>query len=249
MLKVLGVIPARFASTRFPEKLLQKVIDKTVIQMVHERASQSRFLAKLVIATDHVKIYDHVKDFGGEVIMTSEAHQSGTDRCFEVLETYGGSKAYDFVLNIQGDEPLINPEMIDLLAGSLNFNDQIATLANPIHEIEELFSPNVVKVVKNINQEALYFSRSPIPFIRDVDAENWLNQHTFLRHVGMYAYAAEALEKISKISVADLEKLEKLEQLRWLANGLKIKVIETDLESMGIDTPEDLQKLRQFLKN
>jgi 3-deoxy-manno-octulosonate cytidylyltransferase (CMP-KDO synthetase) len=238
---ILGIIPARYASTRFPAKPLADIGGKSMIQWVYDQTSQSSKISKLVVATDDQRIYDHVAGFGGTVCMTSADHVSGTDRCFEALSKQ--KEKYDYVINIQGDEPFISPKQIDLVAGLLDGDTQLATLAKKITEQEQISNPNVVKLVKSIHGEALYFSRSTIPYIRNA------GNHTFYKHIGMYAYRADILEKITKLPVSDLEKAESLEQLRWLENGYRIKVAETNEETIGVDTPEDLEKAIAFLKS
>jgi 3-deoxy-manno-octulosonate cytidylyltransferase (CMP-KDO synthetase) len=249
MLKILGLIPARYASTRFPQKLMQKVLDKTIIQMVYEQVIQSRFLSEVYIITDHPVIFNHVMSFGGKVIMTDASHTSGTERCAEAAIKLGGSKSFEFVINIQGDEPMIDPDSIDSLAIKLNSKVELASMYLKIKEIEEVLNPNAVKVVLDKYNDALYFSRSPVPFVRDVPVDNWLEKVVFYKHIGLYAYRIDVLEKIVKMPNSPLEEIEKLEQLRWMFNGLKIKMIETFKESIGIDTPQDLLALRQFLKD
>lgn len=245
-MKIIGIIPSRYASTRFPAKSLAVIKGKSMIQRVYEQAQQSIALNEVVVATDHQEIYEHVKKFGGAVCMTRPDHVSGTDRCYEALTRQGNK--YDYVINIQGDEPFIQPAQIDLLASKLDGMTEIATLVKSLKNEEYLFSPNVVKVVINKFMEALYFSRSPIPHIRSTEVKEWLNKHTFYKHIGMYAYRSDILERLTKLSVSSLEKAESLEQLRWLENGFKITVAETMTETMGIDTPEDLQKALQELK-
>jgi 3-deoxy-manno-octulosonate cytidylyltransferase (CMP-KDO synthetase) len=249
MLKILGLIPARYASTRFPKKLLTLVEDKTILQMVYEQAVQCDFLSEIYVATDNIEIFDHVQSFGGKVIMTNVSHTSGTERCAEATQKLGGAKAFDFVINIQGDEPIIQPEVIDSLAKSLNHTVEIASMYLKINALEDILSPNVVKVVLNKNQEGIYFSRSPIPFVRDVQIDDWKIHTNFYKHIGLYAYQTEVLERIVKLPTSKLEDLEKLEQLRWVYNGFKIKMIETYSQTIGIDTPEDLLRLRQFLSD
>ena len=244
-MKILGVIPARFASTRFPAKPLVDIAGQTMIERVYRQAKKSKSLSKVIVATDHSKIFDHVNNFGGEVVMTSESHVSGTDRCFEVASK--AKDTFDYVVNIQGDEPFIAPEQIDLLASQLDGKTELATLAKKIEDQEQLFNPNVVKVVMDDNGKALYFSRSPIPHIRNTAYDQWLSKHSFFKHIGMYAYRADILKKITQLSVSALEKAESLEQLRWLENGYFIKVAETSHETIGIDTPEDLERAIHFL--
>ena len=245
-MRVLGIIPARFASTRFPEKALADIAGKTMIERVYRQVKQAKSLAKVVVATDHHKIEKHVHDFGGEVIMTSDAHVSGTDRCYEVLAKQ--KESFDYVINVQGDEPFIAPSQIDLLASLLDGTTQLATLVKKIEHDEDLFNPNIVKAVINAQHEALYFSRSAIPHIRNTQQSEWLKKNVFFKHIGMYAYRTDVLQKISKLIPSTLEKAESLEQLRWIENGLRIKVTETTFETIGIDTPEDLQRALVHLK-
>lgn len=245
-MKIIGIIPARYASTRFPAKSLANIKGKSMIQRVYEQAQQSSALNTIIVATDHQEIYDHIKKFGGEVCMTRPDHVSGTDRCYEALANQ--HKKYDYIINIQGDEPFIQPDQIDLLAGKLDGMTEIATLVKALQHEEQLFNPNIVKVVINNIMEALYFSRSPIPHIRNTPEKDWLGKHKFYKHIGMYAYRYDVLERLTRLSVSSLEKAESLEQLRWLENGFKISVAETLTETMGIDTPEDLQKAIQGLK-
>jgi 3-deoxy-manno-octulosonate cytidylyltransferase (CMP-KDO synthetase) len=245
-MRILGVIPARYASTRFPAKPLADIAGQSMIQRVYAQVSQSEKIGKVVVATDDQRIFDHVTSFKGTAVMTSPSHVSGTDRCFEALTLQEGT--FDYVINIQGDEPFISPKQIDLLASLLDGNTELATLAKKITDQESLFNPNVVKLVRSSANEALYFSRSTIPHIRNTSDNEWLSKHTFLKHLGMYAYRADILEKITRLKVSSLEKAESLEQLRWLENGFRVKVAETDLETVGVDTPEDLDKAIAFLK-
>jgi 3-deoxy-manno-octulosonate cytidylyltransferase (CMP-KDO synthetase) len=241
MIKFIGIIPSRFASTRFPGKPLANINGKTMIKRVYERASQ--VLNTLIVATDDERIYREVLSFGGKAVMTSESHQSGTDRCYEALMKFSefSATSYDVVINIQGDEPFIRSDQIELLKGCfMDANVDIATLIKPIEDNDLLFNPNKPKVVINNMGEALYFSRSPIPYIRDTVKENWYKNHRFYQHIGMYAYRSDVLKRITGLKIAKLEKAESLEQLRWLENGLKIQTAVTAFESHGIDTPEDL---------
>lgn len=245
-MKIIGIIPSRYASTRFPAKSLAVIKGKSMIQRVYEQARQSSALNDVIVATDHKEIFDHVKKFGGAVTMTKSDHVSGTDRCHEAL-THQRTK-YDYAINIQGDEPFIQPEQIDLLAGRLDGATEIATLVKSVESTEQLFNPNVVKVVCNDIMQALYFSRSPIPHIRNTPEHEWLSKHKFYKHIGMYAYRTDVLERLHRLSVSSLEKAESLEQLRWLEHGFTISVVETTTETMGIDTPEDLEKAISALK-
>jgi 3-deoxy-manno-octulosonate cytidylyltransferase (CMP-KDO synthetase) len=244
-MKIIGIIPSRYASTRFPAKSLALIKGKSMIQRVYEQAQQSSALNDVIVATDHAEIYDHVKNFGGAVCMTRTDHVSGTDRCHEALTHQ--RKKYDYVINIQGDEPFIQPQQIDLLAGRLDGVTEIATLIKALTSAEQLFSSNIVKVVFSNVMEALYFSRSPIPHIRNTPESEWLNKHKFYKHIGMYAYRSDVLDRLRRLSVSSLEKAESLEQLRWLQNGFKISVAETTTETLGIDTPEDLEKALKIL--
>lgn len=240
-MKILGIIPARFASSRFPGKPLIDIAGQSMIQRVYNQCKKAASLHKVIVATDDERITDHVKSFGGEVIVTSAHHQSGTDRCNEVAEHFQG---FDICINIQGDEPLIDPAQIDLLAGC--FSDEaigIATLVKKIVSEEELFNNNTPKVVLNKNWEAVYFSRATIPFQRNAEPAQWLQNHNYYKHIGIYAYRNSILREITKLEVSALEKTEALEQLRWIENGYKIKAALTDKESQAIDTPEDLKKL------
>jgi 3-deoxy-manno-octulosonate cytidylyltransferase (CMP-KDO synthetase) len=246
-MRILGIIPARHASTRFPAKPLADLDGKSMIRRVYEQAKKSTSLAKVIVATDHKEIFNHVIAFGGEVCMTSANHASGTDRCYEVFSKE--TTSFDYVINIQGDEPFIDPEQIDLLASLLDGKTELATLVKKIDSVEQLFNPNLVKAVINKNSEALYFSRSPIPYLRNMEQVEWVTHHLYYKHIGMYAYRNDILEKITRLEMSSLEKAESLEQLRWLENGYKIKVKETMIETMGIDTPEDLEKANRQLKD
>lgn len=242
-MKTLGIIPARFASTRFPGKPLALIGGKTMIERVYAQCQKSS-LTDIIVATDDERIYDHVKSFG-QVIMTSTHHQSGTDRCQEVIEKL--PKTYDYVINIQGDEPFIDPAQINLLYSLLNGETEIATLIKKIENPEHLFNSNVVKVVKGVTNQALYFSRSPIPFVRGKSEKDWLFNQTFYKHIGLYAYRTDVLKRISALKPSALEKAESLEQLRWLENGYSILTAETEIETFGIDSPEDLEAAKNAL--
>ncbi len=246
-MKILGIIPARFASTRFPEKALADIGGKSMVQRVYEQASKSSSLSKVIVATDHQKIFDHVLSFGGQVVMTSENHQSGTDRCMEVLSKE--KESFDFIINIQGDEPFIKPEQIDLLAKTLDPQVQLATLAKKITDNETLFNPNTPKLIWNDKMEAIYFSRQTIPYLRGIEKETWLSKQIYYKHIGLYAYRIDILKAITKLAPSSLEIAESLEQLRWLENGYSIKVAITEFESIGIDTPEDLLKVKNLIAN
>lgn len=244
-MKVLGIIPARYASVRFPGKPLADIGGKSMIQRVFEQTSKAKQLSKIIVATDHQEIFDHVVNFGGNVLLTAEYHQSGTDRCCEIVDL--SEENFDFVINIQGDEPFIDPGQIDDLVSFLTPDTDIATQAKVIKTPEELQSPNTAKIVLSAQNEALYFSRQPIPFLRDFPFDQWLENHVFYKHIGIYVYRTDVLRHIAKLPVSTLEKVEKLEQLRWLENGYRICVNITEYENMGIDTPEDLEKMKSLL--
>ncbi len=241
---IIGLIPARFASTRFPGKPLADIGGKPMIQRVYEQAS--KVLPVVYVATDDDRIANAVTSFGGKVVMTSVNHQSGTDRCREALEKAQEleNRTFNAVINIQGDEPFINPKQIEQLAAAFeDESTEIATLIKKVSSKDDLFNANKPKVVVNLKGEALYFSRSPIPYLRGIEQDAWHSVHTFYNHIGLYGYRADILDQITRLEQGILEKCESLEQLRWLENGYKIAVYETDMESISIDTPEDLQKL------
>ncbi len=248
-MKVIAIIPARYASTRFPAKPLAKLGGKLVIERVYEQVAGC--VERAVVATDDERIYDAVKSFGGEVVMTSTEHRSGTDRCREAFEKVGFDA--DIVINVQGDEPFIQPEQIETLKRCFeNEGTEIATLVKPFSVedgIEALENPNSPKVVVDEQMQALYFSRSVVPYLRGVERAEWLHHHTFYKHIGIYAFRAEVLKQVTSLPQSSLEKAESLEQLRWLENGYKIGVGITNVETIGIDTPEDLQRAEAFLNS
>ncbi len=244
---IVGIIPARYASTRFPGKPLIEIEGKTMLQRVYEQVAKSKSLAKLVVATDDERIFDHVKSFGGNVVMTASHHPSGTDRCLDALQQL--NEHYRYVINIQGDEPFIEPQQIDELAAVLNDGTtELATQMIAVDSYEMLFDKGEVKIVLNTNNEALYFSRMVIPFIKGVDEKEWHSYHQYYRHVGMYAYRTDILKIIAALPVSQLEKAESLEQLRWLEHGFSIKCVVTKYESHCIDTPEDVEKVLKMVK-
>lgn len=244
---IAGIIPARYASTRFPGKALADIDGMSMIQRVYEQAAKSPALSVLVVATDDQRIYDHVIAFGGNAVMTAAHHPSGTDRCYDALMQLDSSVQY--VINIQGDEPFIDPEQVNELAAVLqDGTTELATQMIPVATHEELFDKGEVKIVLNDRQEALYFSRMVIPFIKGVDEADWHKHHTYYRHVGMYAYRRDILERITALPVSSLEKAESLEQLRWLEHGFRIKCVPTKYESHCIDTPEDLERMLSRIK-
>ena len=258
-MQYIGIIPARYASTRFPGKPLAEICGKPMIQRVYEQAS--KVLDTVIVATDDERIYDCVKTFGGVVYMTSSEHRCGTDRICEAYHLYReseiGNQRLDskdeeiVVVNIQGDEPFIQPEQIQAVLNC--FPTDIATLAKPYtqqDDVQELLTPNIVKVVfSQQTGEALYFSRSVIPYLRGEEQHEWLNKGQYFSHIGLYAYRADVLIRITQIPQSPLEKAESLEQLRWLENGLKIKVAVSNTNSIGIDTPDDLQQAIEYFQN
>lgn len=248
-MKFIAIIPARYASTRFPAKPLALLGGKSIIQRVYERVSQA--FEHVCVATDDDRIYKAVKSFGGQVVMTSTSHRSGTDRCYEAYGKLGIEA--DVVVNVQGDEPFIDLSQLEEIKHC--FDDattQIATLVKPFAAdapFEAIANPNSPKVVVSNDNYALYFSRSVIPYLRGIPQEEWVAKHRYLKHIGLYAYRTEVLKDITSMPQGELEQCESLEQLRWLQAGLRIKVGYTDVETIGIDTPEDLQRAENFLKN
>ena len=249
-MKILGIIPARYASTRFPGKPLTVINGKSMIQRVYEQSLKAELLTDVVVATDDQRIYEAVTAFGGKVMMTSSEHNSGTDRCCEIVDKIGNQ--YEAVINIQGDEPFINPEQINQIAALISTEEsQIASLCKPIKDEDELFDENVVKVVFDKNCKAMYFSRQTIPFLRKTDknAKSWMEQRTFYKHIGIYAYKVDVLKQIARLPQSGLELSECLEQLRWLENSYEIKMGITEFESYSIDTPQDVEKCLKFFKD
>ena len=244
-MKILGIIPARYASTRFPGKPLIDILGKSMLQRVYEQTCKSKKLTSVVIATDDERIATHAKSFGAKVVMTKAEHPSGTDRCFEAYINTG--EEFDYIINVQGDEPFIDPSQIDLLANICDGNTELATLMIKYNSQDVLFDKGEVKITLNTNNEALYFSRMVIPFIKGVEEKEWHKHFNYFRHVGMYAYRKDVLEKVTKLQPSSLEKAVSLEQLRWLENGFKIKCAETLHDSHCIDTPEDVEKVIKLM--
>jgi 3-deoxy-manno-octulosonate cytidylyltransferase (CMP-KDO synthetase) len=245
-MSILGIIPARYASTRFPGKPLADIAGKSMLQRVFEQAKASQRLSEVVIATDDDRIAEHAVTFGGHVIMTDERHPSGTDRCYEALHLH--PRSFDYVLNIQGDEPFLDPEQIDAMCEVCDGKVEIATQVGKVHDKETLFDPGEVKVVMNRNNEALYFSRSVVPFLKNNADTSWHTNHNYFRHIGMYAYRADILKQLCSLKPSTLELAESLEQLRWLENGYRITCIMTSFNSHCIDTPGDIQKVLKLMK-
>ncbi len=246
-MKILAIIPARYASTRFPGKPLATIGGKTMVQRVYEQVNKATEIDKVLVATDDERIFEHVQGFGGEVIMTHPHHQNGTERCAEVIEKVYDE--FDVVLNIQGDEPFILPEQVDQLASC--FVDEvtdIATLMKQTDSNEQLLSPNTAKVVFNDAMQALYFSRQAIPHLRGVPLNEWADRKVHYLHVGVYGYRKEVLRDIVKLPLSTLESLEMLEQLRWLENGYTISIRQTYHQSISVDTPDDLADAEKFLQ-
>ncbi len=246
-LRYMGIIPARYQSTRFPGKPLVRIDGKTMIQKVWENTSRAMDL--VVIATDHEKIKNEVESFGGKVIMTSPEHPSGTDRCAEAVSLYEETRGQtiDVVLNIQGDEPFLDPDQIkQLMTAYENPDVKIATLIKKIDQNADIFDTNEPKVIIDQNNFALYFSRSPIPFVRGHDKEEWINHAVYFKHIGMYGFTRETLRIISKLEKTSLEIAESLEQLRWLESGYPIKCLETGIDSLSVDSIEDLEKMKKI---
>ncbi len=242
--KVIAIIPARFASTRFPGKPLVDLGGKPMIQRTYERVKAVQGWQRVVIATDDLQIKAVAEGFGAEVILTRADHVSGTDRCAEVLRNVG--EGIDYVVNIQGDEPFIEPAQLQELSEGFKTNAPILTLIKQIEDVETLFSVNTPKVVINQRGEALYFSRQTIPYVRGIASEQWLAKHRYFKHIGLYAYRADVLLEISQLKPSPLELAESLEQLRWLENGYTIQTIETQYETVGIDTPQDIENVKKL---
>ncbi|MES2618380.1 MAG: 3-deoxy-manno-octulosonate cytidylyltransferase [Bacteroidota bacterium] len=246
-MKVLIVIPSRYGSTRFEGKPLVDIHGKSLVQRTYLQAKKTALNARVVVATDDERIFNHVNAFG-ECVYTSPNHISGTDRCFEVAETI--NEDFDVLINLQGDEPFILPSQIEALAGAFNnATTDIATLKKAILTDTDLHNPNIVKVVSNKNNEALYFSRQAIPHIRGKAPNEWVGAFPYSRHIGMYAFRKSIIEDLKALTIGQLEQAESLEQLRWLENGYRIRVLNTDFISPAIDSPEDLLTVENFLKS
>lgn len=247
-MKFIGIIPARYGSSRFPGKPLADMGGKPMIQRVYEQVKKA--LNEVWVATDDERILKAVENFGGKAVLTSPDHKSGTDRCNEAFSKIGNG--FDVVINVQGDEPFIQPQQIETLKSCFDSKEtELATLVKPFKKddgFEVLFNPNSPKVVLNKNSEAIYFSRSIIPYIRDAHHTEWLDRHVFYKHIGMYAYRSDVLKKITLLPQSNLELAESLEQLRWIENGYKIKAGLTDIETIGIDTPEDMEQAIKLLR-
>lgn len=243
----LAIIPARYASTRFPGKPLIDINGKSMIQRVVEQSLKA--FEHVYVATDDQRIFKHINHLGYKAVMTSNLHKSGTDRCAEAYDLVSKelNRIFDVVVNVQGDEPFISPEQLKLLVKAFeNPQTQIATLIKQIENENELFDPNKPKVVTDINGKAIYFSRSVIPYGRNYEPKEWLKHHTYFKHIGLYAYRSNTLKEITQLKISSLEACESLEQLRWLENGYYIQTLITNLETLSIDTPEDLNNAILF---
>lgn len=241
MSKIIAIIPARYNSTRLPGKVLEEINGKPIVQHVFEKVKDAKHVDEIIIATDDQRIIDIATNFGAQAEMTFPSHKSGTDRCAQVGREFWTD---DIIINVQGDEPFIEPETIDFLAKKMKDDSwiEIATLCSKINETSEINNPNIVKVVRDINNKALYFSRSIIPFARDISYE----KATYYKHIGIYAYRNKALQEITKLPESNLENIEKLEQLRWLENGKIIHAFDTEYNGLGIDTPDDLKRAKNM---
>jgi 3-deoxy-manno-octulosonate cytidylyltransferase (CMP-KDO synthetase) len=245
-MSIIGIIPARYASTRFPGKPLAIINGTSMLQRVYQQSKKASLLEDVIIATDDERIAAHAATFGARTVMTGAQHPSGTDRCFEAYTLHG--KPADYVINIQGDEPFLDPGQINSLASACQAGVEIATQMIRCNSYEVLFDTGEVKIILNNRKEALYFSRNVIPFIKGKEEKEWHLHFDYYRHVGMYAYRVDVLEKITRLAPSALEKAESLEQLRWLENGYKITCVETSFDSHCIDSPEDIEKVLRLMK-
>lgn len=245
MATIIGIIPARYPSTRFPGKPLALINGKSMLQRVYEQSIKAKSLSAVIVATDDKRIAEHAAEFGAKALLTDPAHPSGSDRCYEAYQAYG--KSYDYVLNIQGDEPFLHPRQIDSLAEVCDGQTEIATQMIRCKQRDVLFDPGEVKIVLGRENKALYFSRAVIPYIKNVPQEQWHAHFPYFRHVGMYAFRSDILRRLSGLQPGNLENAESLEQLRWLENGFSIQCVETEYDSHCIDTPEDIEKVLRLM--
>ncbi|HAW51374.1 MAG TPA: 3-deoxy-manno-octulosonate cytidylyltransferase [Flavobacteriales bacterium] len=244
-MRIIGIIPARYASTRLPGKPLKMLGDTSLIMRVYNQCKKAATLDEVMVATDDQRIEEHVKKCGGRVIMTSVNHESGTERCLEAVNAL--NEKYDYVMNIQGDEPFISPVQIDQLANICDGNTQIGTLYKRISSQKELEDENIPKVVLGENGNAVYFSRSPVPHRRGIEKSKWMEGEGYLKHIGIYAYRLDILATIAGLKPSKAERMEQLEQLRWLTNGYDIRAVETDIENLSVDTQGDLEDAIRYL--
>lgn len=245
IMSIIGIIPARYASTRFPGKPLALIQGVSMLQRVYEQSIKASLLSEVIIATDDARIASHAAGFGARAVMTGAEHPSGTDRCYEAYKL--NARDFDYVINIQGDEPFLDPEQINSLAAACKNDVEIATQMIKCTSHEVLFDTGEVKIILNDQREALYFSRNVIPFIKGKDQKDWHACFDYYRHVGMYAYRADVLERITRLAPSALELAESLEQLRWVENGYKITCVETDFDSHCIDSPGDIEKVLRLM--
>lgn len=242
-MRTIGIIPARYESSRFPGKPLVDIEGKSMIQRVYEQVKGCGGLSEVIVATDDARIEEHVRSFAGNVIMTSPTHQSGTDRCAEVVSKISG---FDIAINIQGDEPFISPLQIELLSNLFHDSTtEIGTLVKKIDHPKDLFNESIPKVVVNSKNEAMYFSRQTIPFQRGITQNDWLSNHIYFKHIGIYGYTVDVLREITTLPISSYEKAEGLEQLRWLENGYRIKIAETEFDTIAVDHPEDVDLIKK----
>lgn len=243
-MKVVAIIPARYASTRYPGKPLELIGNQSMIERVYRQASLCKQVHDVLVATDDKRIFDHVSSWGGKVVITSTEHVSGTDRCLEAYLLHGCN--HEIVLNVQGDEPFLDPNAITQLIELFSDPDcTIGTLVRKIDTEEDLLNPSCVKAVLGKNNYALYFTRNPAPYIRQHEKNEWLSKHTFYAHIGIYGFRVQTLKQVCSLAPSALEKAESLEQLRWLENGYNVRAAVTSYHSFGIDTPEDMVKARK----
>lgn len=243
---MLGIVPARFASTRFPGKPLALIDGKPMVQWVYEGALNSNLFDQVVVATESDEIVQVVEDFGGKAILTSDSHINGTSRCHEVVQKLGYSGP---VVNIQGDEPFVATSHLQAIVDLLKQGKSVATLVKKLTDSSSIFNPNVVKAVVGVDGKAMYFSRSPIPHFRGLPEADWILQADYYKHLGIYGYQSETLAQLVELKAGRLELIEQLEQLRWLENGVDIYTSITEIESLAVDTPEDLEKVRAVAEN
>ena len=246
-MRVVGIIPARYASSRLSGKSLEMIGEVSMIMRVYTQVSEVNSFSEVVVATDDQRIYDHVRNEGGRVVMTSLSHETGTERCFEALSNL--EENFDFIVNIQGDEPFVHPEQLNMLVASLDDSIEVATMCKKIESLEDLKDPNLPKLVFDELKNAIYFSRAPIPFVREHPFDKWLEHGEFYKHIGIYAYRRDILATIVKLKSSNIEMMEQLEQLRWISHGVKIHTVETEFESISVDTFEDLEKARGYALN
>ena len=246
-MRILGVSPSRYASTRFPGKSLVDIMGQPMVWRVYEQSMKATCFQKIVVATDDHRIYSAIEERGGNVVMTSENHRNGTERCVEALVKIG--EDYDYVVNIQGDEPFIQADPLEELCELLDGKVQLATLVSQIENQKSLINPGVMKVIFDKSHNAIYFSRQAIPYIRDTEKDKWSGAFTYYKHVCIYAYRSDVLQEVAALEMTPLERAESLEQLRWIEHGYKIKIGITNYDSVSIDTPEDLERALQGIVN